>query len=440
MRSLSSVKVDKGTFIGLGSFEFMTFMRRGVFYTFMIYYLYDLLGKVTIVALLGTLTAVASMAGQNFLWGRIADRNKWRTQLIVTGEITAAVAYVIVYLSHKTLIDLGMGEAAGFLIIGGLSILEFFWSMSDVGWATLVTDITTPEIRGVFIGIINFISSVGRMTGVLFAGFLYEGGQGFRNGTIFYAVTAMLFAGAAIMVYSSRMIKSNHRKPERIESASEDPPQDSTRISVEKADGSNGFVWFLIALVVIILGVASINQVFLLFLKLPQGLNATDEQVSLIVSAYTLGGMAASLLSGRLSDTFGRLQTIAMGLALAVLTLLLYGIVPNVELMALVYGVNGVAFMTLQTVTFALAGDIIPSQKRARLLSRYNAVMALSWGPAGLLIGGPLADIQTGVYGIAPQVAYINAFIVAAVLVAIGSVIFLTRVKKPPHERIRDSP
>jgi MFS family permease len=149
--------------------------------------------------------------------------------------------------------------------------------------------------------------------------------------------------------------------------------------------------------------------------------------------------MAASLLSGRLSDRFGRLQTIAMGLVLAVLTLLFYGLVPNVGLMALVYGINGVAFMTLQTVTFALAGDIIPIQKRARLLSRYNAVMALSWGPAGLLIGGPLADIQTGVLGISPQAAYINAFIVAAVLVAIGSVIFLTKVKKPPHEKLRDS-
>ena len=438
MRRLSSVKVDRGTFLGLGSFEFMTFMRRGVFYTFMIYYLYDLLGKVTIVALLGTLTAVASMAGQNFLWGRIADRNKWRTQLIVTGEVTAGVAYILVYLSHKTLIDSGMGEAAGLVIIGGLSVLEFFWSMSDVGWATLVTDITTPEIRGIFIGVINFISSVGRMTGVLFAGFLYEGGLGFRNGTIFYVVTAMLFAGAAIMVYSSRMIKSNHRKVKDSEVKLEDPAPTVAKSSLE-SDGSNGFIWFLIALIIIILGVASINQVFLLFLKLPQGLNATDEQVSLIISAYTLGGMAASLLSGRLSDKFGRLHTIAVGLVLAVLTLLFYGLVPNVELMALVYGVNGVAFMTLQTVTFALAGDIIPVQKRARLLSRYNAVMALSWGPAGLLIGGPLADIQTGVWGISPQVAYINAFIVAAIVVSIGAVVFLTKVKRPPHEEIRDS-
>jgi MFS family permease len=438
MRRLSSVKIDRESFLGLGSFEFLTFMRRGVFYTFMIYYLYDLLGRVTIVALLGTFTAIASMAGQNFLWGRIADRRRLRTQLIVMGEITAGIAYILVYLSHKTLIDLGMGEAAGLAIIGGLSVLEFFWSMSDVGWATLVTDITTPEIRGGFIGVINFISSLGRMTGVLFAGFLYEGGLGFRNGTIFYVVTAMLFAGAAIMVYSSRMIKSNQRETKEYDTRFADITENSARL-VRESEGPNGFIWFLISLIIIILGVASINQVFLLFLKLPRGLNATDEQVSLIVSAYTLGGMAASLLSGRLSDKFGRIRTISIGLLLAVLTLLIYGLVPNVEFMALVYGVNGVAFMTLQTGSFALAGDIIPKHKRARLLSRYNAAMALSWGPAGLLIGGPLADIQTGVLGISPRVAYINAFIVAAIVVSIGALVFLTKVKKPPHERVRNS-
>lgn len=433
MRRLSSVKIDRESFLGLGSFEFLTFMRRGVFYTFMIYYLYDLLGRVTIVALLGTFTAIASMAGQNFLWGRIADRRRLRTQLIVMGEITAGIAYILVYLSHTTLMDLGMGEAAGLVIIGGLSVLEFFWSMSDVGWATLVTDITTPEIRGGFIGVINFISSLGRMTGVLFAGFLYEGGLGFRNGTIFYVVTAMLFAGAAIMVYSSRMIKSNQRETKEYDTRFADTTENSARL-VRESEGSNGFIWFLISLVIIILGVASINQVFLLFLKLPQGLNATDEQVSLIVSAYTLGGMAASLLSGRLSDKFGRIRTISIGLLLAVSTLLIYGLVPNVELMALVYSVNGVAFMTLQTTTFALAGDIIPTHRRARLLSRYNAVMALSWGPAGLLVGGPLADIQTGVLGIPSQVAYINAFIVAATLVSVGALVFLLKVKRPPHE------
>jgi MFS family permease len=407
-------------------------MRRGVFYTFMIYYLYDLLGKVTIVAMLGTFTMVASSLGQNFLWGRIADRHKLRTQLIVVGEITAGIAYILVFLLQKSLIEAGSGAAAGIAIIAGLSILEFFWSMSDVGWATLVTDITTPERRGGFIGAINFISSVGRMTGVVIAGFLYMDGLGFRQGTIFYVVTVMLFAGAAIMWLASRSLKSSTRLPVKGEcevGGNGETKASENKVDVE-SDNPRVFVWFLVALAIIVLGATSINQVFLLFLKLPDGLNATDEQVSLVVSAWTLGGMTASVLCGRLADKVGRVKVILIGLLLAVTTLLLYGIMPNVALMALTFAINGVSFMTLQTAGFALAGDIIPAHRRGRLLSRYNAVMALSWGPAGLLIGGPISDIQTGVFGVSRHTAYINAFVAAVVLILIGAIVFMSKVRK----------
>jgi len=433
MRRSSSPPIGKGTFLGLGSFEFMTFMRRGVFYTFMIYYLYDLLGKVTIVAMLGTFTMVASTLGQNFLWGRISDRYRLRTQLIVVGEITAGVAYILVFLLQKSLIDVGNGAAAGMTIIIGLSILEFFWSMSDVGWAALVTDITTPEIRGGFIGTINFISSVGRMTGVVTAGFLYESGLGFRQGTIFYVVTAMLFAGAAIMWFASRSLKSatHLHVGDRSQIGDNNLVKTTKAVRNDKTDNPRDFLWFLVALTIIVLGATSINQVFLLFLKLPDGLNATDEQVSLVVTAWTLGGMTASILCGRLADQVGRAKIILIGLLLAVATLLSYGIVPNVGLIALTHGVNGVSFMTLQTAGFALAGDIIPAHRRGRLLSRYNAVMALSWGPAGLLIGGPLADIQTGLMGVSRHTAYINTFVASSILIIMGAAVFLAKVKEP---------
>lgn len=433
---LASPKIGKGTLLGLSSFEFMTFMRRGVFYTFMTYYLYDLLGQVTIVALFGTLTMLASTMGQNFLWGKIADRYKLRTQLIVIGEITAGIAYILVFLLQKSLVDAGAGALAGIAIIFGLSVLEFFWSMSDVGWAALVADVTTVEIRGAFIGTINFISSLGRMTGVLFSGFLYMGGLGFRHGTIFYIVTAMLFAGAAIMYGASRSLwKSRTIQLDKSEKKEETKLSDKTQTPADSySRGTRAFTWFLIALTIIVLGQTATNQVFLLFLKLPAGLNATDEQVSLIVSAFTIGGMTASILVGRLSDKIGRYKVILTGLVLAAATLLAFGIVPNIGLMALAYGINGVSFMTLQTASFALAGDIIPETRRGRLLSRYNAVMALSWGPAGLLIGGPLADAQTGILGFPKQVAYVNAFLIAALLVVVGAFVFMLKVSRVREE------
>jgi MFS family permease len=119
-----------------------------------------------------------------------------------------------------------------------------------------------------------------------------------------------------------------------------------------------------------------------------------------------------------------------MGLSLAILTPLFYALAANVLAMALVYWLNGVSFWTIQTVGFAFSGDIIPEDKRGRLLSRYNTVMALSWGPAGLIVGGPLADIQTRKFGLSPYTAYVNTFYASSIIVALGAIIFAVTVTR----------
>ena len=427
---MQTTSVTKPTLFGLWSFQFLTMMRRGVFYSFMYIYLFSLLGNVTSTAALGTLTMLMSAIGQNALWGRISDRYKMRAQLIVIGEVTAGLTYIAVFFLHKYYIEAGVDFAAGFSLVIGLAILEFFWSMSDVGWAALVTDITTPTTRGRFVGGINFVMSIGRMTGIILAGSLYAEGLGFRQGTIFYIVCVMLFIGAFIMWLVARNIRSapqNHSTQPMQESKSVNNAQPENKSHKEN---ERAFSWFLIALIIVVLGVASTSQVFPLFLMLNEGLHATDLEVSFILSAWTFGGMLASIIAGRMADVTGRTSVMLVGLVIAAVTPLSYGLVPNVIGMGMVYGVNGIAFMTIQTAGFALAGDIIPEDRRGRLLSRYNTVMALSWGPAGLLIGGPLADIQTGILNVPVHAAYVNAFIVSSFLVLLGTLVFFIRVRR----------
>jgi len=415
----------KNIFFNLSLFQFLTFLRRGVFYTFMINYLYMLMPMATLTAALGTLNMIASALGQNLLWGRISDRYKLRTKLIIIGETTAGIAYIIVFLIHKSLIDVGSNFTAGLAIIFGLSILEFFWSMSDVGWATLLTDVTTSEIRGKVIGTLNFIASLGRMSGIIFAGFLYSDGDGFKNGTIFYIVTALLFIGAAIMTFTSKQAKATDTTQRQSTANEEEEHADEFIHGNEKA-----YKWFLISLIIIVLGVASINQVFLLFIKLPDGVKATDPEMSLILSAWTIGGMLASVVSGGVADKIGRSKVLLVGLILAVVTPLLYTVTLIVPLMALVYGLNGISFWTIYTVGFAFAGDMIPEHKRGRLLSRYNTVMALGWGPAGFLIGGPLADVQVGMFNLPKYTAYVNTFYTSSIIVALGTMLFAIKVAR----------
>jgi MFS family permease len=388
----------------------------------MINYLFTLMQTVTSTALLGTFNMIASTLGQNLLWGKIADRHKLRTRLIITGETIAAITYFIVYQIHKSLLNTQANFAAGLSLIFGLSFLEFFWSMSDVGWAALLADVTTSKSRGRIVGLLNFIASLGRTLGITFAGFLYLNGEGFRQGTIFYIVVAMLFTSATIMWITSKFIKtSNPKAPETvIENIKE-----KTRASHNKQT----YMWFLISLTTIIIGATCVNQVFLLFLKLPNGINASDPSMSLILTAWTLAGMLTCLLCGWLTDRFGRVKILFMGLIMAIITPLLYGLTLDVWTMALFYGLNGVSFWIIQTAGFTFAGDIIPEQERGRLFSRYNAVMALSWGPAGLLMGGPLADIQTS-RGLSAYAAYVNVFYASAFIVTLGTLLFALKVVK----------
>jgi len=249
----SKITSLRNVFFNLSVFQFLTFLRRGVFYSFMIDYLYMLMQTVTSTASLGTLNMIASAFGQNLLWGKISDRYKLRTKLIIMGETIAGFAYITVFLIHKYLIDAGNAFVAGLSIIFGLSILEFFWSMSDVGWAALLTDVTTSEIRGRIVGTLYFIASLGRMVGIIFAGFLYADGEGFKNGTIFYIVTILLFIGAAIMTLVSRRVKAGSDTQKQLFTKEEE--EQEARIADEN---EKTYWWFLVFLIIVVLGVASI--------------------------------------------------------------------------------------------------------------------------------------------------------------------------------------
>jgi len=297
--------------------------------------------------------------------------------------------------------------------------------MSDVGWAALLTDITTTEIRGRITGALNFIASLGRMVGIVFAGYLYAEGAGFKDGTIFYIVTILLFIGAAMMTLISRYVKARGIAQKLSIPVGKEESKSAVASENEKA-----YRWFLASLIIIVLGAASINQIFLLFIDLKDGLGASGSEVSLILSAWAIGGMLASIASGRLADKVGRSRVILLGLTLAIITPLFYSVASNVSLMALAYGLNGISFWTIQTAGFAFAGDTIPEHKRGRLLSRYNMVIALSWGPAGILIGGPLADIQVKGFGISKYTAYVNAFYASSIITTLGTVLFAIKFAK----------
>ncbi|MHA1123808.1 MAG: hypothetical protein ACTSPC_13510, partial [Candidatus Heimdallarchaeota archaeon] len=118
--------------------------------------MFDLLQIVTLTSALGTFNMIASTLGQNLVWGKISDRYRLQAKLVIAGEFIAAIAYFVIFFTHKYMLDVSSSFTAGAFLIIGFAILEFFWSMSDVGWVSLLAKVTIKKTRGKIVGLLNF--------------------------------------------------------------------------------------------------------------------------------------------------------------------------------------------------------------------------------------------------------------------------------------------
>ena len=187
-------------FLGLSSFEMLAMFRRGLFYAYLTIYLRHYLGlSVTATTLFATLPMVVNILSQSFIWGRVSDRFQLRRSLIMTGEILAALGTLAVWYLHRLSMD---PKLSGYILIAGLTCVELFWSMSNISWSALISDLHTEKERGRIQGRLVGMGGVGRIMGVWIGGLLYNGlnmryeGWGFYQGTLF-------FVAAGVMVVST---------------------------------------------------------------------------------------------------------------------------------------------------------------------------------------------------------------------------------------------
>lgn len=415
--------------LGLSSFQFMAMARRGLFYTFLSIYLRVDLGlSVTATTLLASLSMIANSVSQTFVWGKISDKYQARTSLIVIGETIAAFGYILVYFFHIHLLNTNGSAAAAYGIIAGLSLLEFFWSMSNLGWSALISDLTTPQERGKLMSVISSVGGVGMIVGISVSGVLYDwGGEagGFKNGILFFFASGIMLASAVIIWFSTRSSEQidNSRRT--------DKAVFKQNVMLPTSYSSRRFYWFLASIFIVGLGTFSILQIFILYVELDSPIGATSFDIAMIRNSASIATIVASLLAGPLADKIGRKKTLGLGLTLAVITPLLYIFAQNAVQIIVINSLSGVSMAFMNVVGYLLASDLIPAKRRGRLFGRYNAVTYISFGVAGTFIGGPIADylINTGVTQAA---AYVTTFQVASAVSLIGVIIFALKVKSEP--------
>jgi len=397
-----------------------------LFYTFLALYLRVKLGlSVTETTLLASLTMITNSASQTFVWGKISDKYQARSSLIVIGETVAAFGYILVHFLHVYFLNTSGSVVAAYSIIVGLSLLEFFWSMSNLGWSALISDLTTSKERGRLMSVVSSVGGVGRIIGISVSALLYDwGGEagGFTSGILFFFASGIMLASAALIwfsVHTSERVQKDRRTVE---------PVYKQKVLLTNGYSSRAFYWFLISIFVVGLGAFSILQILILYVELDSPIGATSFDISMIRNSASLATIVTSLLAGPIAEKIGRKNALGLGFALTVVTPLLYIFAQNVVQMIVINSLSGISRALMTVVGYLVASDLIPAERRGRLFGQYNAISYMSFGLAGTFLGGPIADylITTGS---AQAAAFVITFQVASIVSLIGTIIYAAKVK-----------
>jgi len=365
--------------------------RRGIFYTFLAVYLRSYLGlSVTETTLFETIPMVLNVLFQTLVWGRLTDRLQLRRTLIISGELMASVGHVAMWYFHSIA---PTPRAAGYVVIVGLTIIEIFWSMSNIGWSAFISDVYSPEQRNAIQGKFASIGGGGRIVGALLGGALYDGmrmaypGWGFKEGGIFFAAAFVMLVSVVPLFFMPEggiNYRKNAQNPEEPENLAAGAPGPALNARL--------FAVFLVAMLLINSGINTLGAFRAQYLDLAEGFAASARTISFVVNVESAALIVTGLLLGVLGRKFGIKVLLTAGTVAGIVSLLLHVAAPGIGLIYVAAVFKGVSDGCVASSSYAFASTLIPPEKRGRYFAYYNATFFLSWGLAATLLTGPLID------------------------------------------------
>lgn len=393
----------------------LAMFRRGLFYAYLSIYLRHRLGlSVTETTLFATLPMVVNVLAQTLVWGRISDRLQMRRTLIIIGEVLAACGTVAIWYVHRQFSD---PRAAGYAIIVGLTVIEIFWSMSNISWSALVSDIYDELQRSRIQGWLASLGGVGRMIGVFIGGVLYDGlgrmveGWGFFEGPLFFVAAGAMLISTVPLFFLPEGGVATH------------PSARASNGDMEKtASVAAVYLVFLAGMVFINFGRNSIAIIFTQYLTLDTGLDLDSRLLSQIVNTQSLAIVALGWTAGWFCRRIGNGAALLVGTLAAVAGLSLLTFSTALPIIYVACFLRGVGDAIIMAAAYTFASILIPPKMRGRLFAWFNGTFFLSFGVAGTLIAGPIVDGLISA-GYAQPWAYRLSFAAAAGLTIIGLLI-----------------
>ncbi len=361
----------------------LAMFRRGLFYTYLTIYLKHFLGlSVTTTALFATIPMVFNVVLQRYVWGILSDKYQKRRTLIIWGELLAGIGTAAVWYFHLIPED---KLISGYVIIAGLSVIEIFWSMSNVGWTALISDMYKKGSRVSVMGKLESLGGIGRFFGILAGGLLYDNfgssypGWGFHEGSLFFLSAGIMI----ISIFPMFLIPEGGINKENEHESSQTLTGDFN---------SSIFIVFITAMALIHFGRNSIAVTFPQYLSLKSGLDLSSIVLSHVVNIKSIAMIIFGITSGWAARKIGNYGYLIVASIAAALSLIIIGIAESLPWICIASFLMGFSEVAILASSYELASQLIPPDRRGTLFSIFNATLFLSWGIAGFFIAGPITD------------------------------------------------
>lgn len=365
---------------------------------------------------MATVGMIANATTQSLLWGNLLDKHRKPVEFVAVGEFLAGVGHVFMVIGYVFFLGANQLIIAGYVIILSLGCIEVFWSMSNVGWSALVSELTDVDERKKLMGQFSIIGGFGGIGGAILGGALYDTG-GFDNGLIFN-ISAVVMILSSLIVYFSIHLKDETKTSEDVDSS------ENYSLSELPSQLRVAYLVFIISLVFINFGRNSIAIITQLFLEDPTGFNASGVEIGLYSNVRSIANMIAGLLIGSVVAKSDDNKVLMTGIIFSISGIAWLTIAPSFNLALLASFLRGASEVIIGASSYSIVARMAPAEYRGRLFAYYNATFFLSWGIAATLIAGPIADILIG-RGFTNADAYRGSFIAAIFLVVFGIAILL---------------
>ncbi|XGB42771.1 MAG: MFS transporter [Nodosilinea sp. LVE1205-7] len=278
----------------------------------------------------------------------------------------------------------------------GVSIAAFV-----VAYHALVVNLSPPGNRGELIGYMTLVNPIGLALGPALGGFIY-GVLGF--GLAFFAMTVLGLIGLALVM---GLRESHH--PDRGDSSASSPEPFWSQLWTGRLRTP--------AMILLLVGLAfgTLSTFVPLYVR-EAGL---DLNVGLIYTASAIASFMSRLVVGRVSDNHGRGRFITLSLVIYSLAMAMFWQAHNIPMFLLAGLMQGAAAGTLIPMVAALTSDRSTPRERGRTFG-----LVMVGFDVGIALAGPVLGT------LADSLSYRNIFGLAALLVLMGFVVFITGSSK----------